>query len=190
MSSSFSSVGKKKVVAHIGIFICNLIVLALASRVNHFQEFFFVADLFPFALSIVCLVTLTIMLGLDFATANSFTGRPQFEIGLFGLLTIFWLAFNSFSTSRWGHVTMSCNAIPSGFDDVKGWCTDLNALKAFVWIEWVMFFLTTIITFRYVVTQKNRGNTHVFKMPLSRYRPREFDSFPRNSEFLQYNPSY
>ncbi|KAK7438064.1 hypothetical protein VKT23_018231 [Stygiomarasmius scandens] len=189
---SFSSVGKKKVAAHIGIWICNLLVLVLSSKVNQFQEFFYVADLFPFALSVICLVVLTIMIGLDFATSTSYTGRPQFELGVFGILTIFWLAFNAFSTLRWRHVTMSCGGIPSAFSDMRGWCKDLQALKAFVWIEWVMFLLTTIITLRYVITQNTRGNTHIFKAPLSRYRPRDFEQEfgGRNSEFLQYNARY
>ncbi|THU90399.1 hypothetical protein K435DRAFT_271220 [Dendrothele bispora CBS 962.96] len=187
----FSPVGKKKVAAHIGLWLCNLLVLAFSAKVNHFQEFFFVADLFPFALSIICLVTLTVMIGLDFASSTSYTGRPQFELGVFGVLSIFWLAFNAFSTSRWRHVTMSCGAIPDAFSDARGWCKDLQALKAFVWIEWVMFLLTTIITLRYVITQNSRGNTHIFKMPLSRYKPRDLDSDygTRNSEFLQYNNS-
>lgn len=47
-----------------------------------------------------------------------------------------------------------------------------------------------VMTARYAVTQHGRGNKHVFKMPLSRYRP-EFQvgekyNFTRDSEFLQF----
>lgn len=37
---AFSSVGKKKVAAHVALYFVNIIVLALAARVNLFQEFF------------------------------------------------------------------------------------------------------------------------------------------------------
>lgn len=75
---TFSSVGKKKVAVHIALYFVNIIVLALAARVNLFQEFFCesfelkflvrfdifsqdAADLFPLGLSITSLVILTVM---------------------------------------------------------------------------------------------------------------------------------
>lgn len=68
------------------------------------------------------------------------------------------IAFNSFSTSRWRHVPMACSAIPDGalqtfpkptsvtyfiyllleFADERVWCRDVQALKAFVWIEFAI----------------------------------------------------
>ena len=32
---------------------------------------------------------------------------------------------------------MACANIPDEYADERGWCRDLQALKAFVWIEWV-----------------------------------------------------
>jgi uncharacterized membrane protein len=187
MGFGFTSVGKKKVAAHVALYFVNIIVLALSARVNEFQEFFYAADLFPLGLSIASLVILTVMLALDFTSKNSYSGRAQFEIGVFAVLSVFWLCFNAFSTSRWRHTPLACSSIPAGFDDVKTWCMDLQALKAFVWIEWLIFFLTAFITLRYAISQNSRGNKHIFRMPLSRYTPDlRGDSFMRNSEFLQY----
>ncbi|KAJ3807922.1 hypothetical protein EV368DRAFT_83090 [Lentinula lateritia] len=184
----FSSVGKKKVGAHVALYWVNIVVLALSARVNLFQEFFFAADLFPLGLSITTMVILSVMLALDFICKNSYTGRPQFEIGVFAVLSIFWLSFNAFSTSRWRHVPMAC---PTGSDDVKAWCQDVQALKAFVWIEWLIFSLTAYITLRYTISQKNRGNNHILRMPLSRYSPHlrndSTTEYIRNSEFLQFS---
>jgi len=187
---AFSVVGKTKVAVHAILFLVNIFVLALSARVNNYQEFFYVADLFPLALSIITLVLLTTMLALDFATTASYTGRPQFEIGAFGVMSIFWLAFNAFSTSRWRHVPMACGSIPSDYSDAQQWCQEVQALKGLVWVEWVIFFLTTLATLRYAMTQYSRGNKHVFKMPLSRYSPSlrsDYNvSYARDSEFLQY----
>ncbi|ETW75432.1 hypothetical protein HETIRDRAFT_243228, partial [Heterobasidion irregulare TC 32-1] len=96
------------------IILVNILVLALSTRVNQFQDFFYVADLFPFALSIVTLVISVFMLLLDIGVKDSITARPPFQIGIMFVLSIFWLAFNAFSTSRWKEVPMNCSTIPAG----------------------------------------------------------------------------
>ncbi|KAJ7596977.1 hypothetical protein C8J56DRAFT_918814 [Mycena floridula] len=168
---SFSDVGKKKIAVHAAILVVNMIVLACAARINIYQEFFFIADLFPFALSLITGFLLTLMLVLDLSLQNSFTGWPQFEIGSFGVLGLLWLCFNAFSTSRWRHVPMNCSIIPSTYPDVQQWCKEVNVLKAFIWIEFLMLFFTALTTLRYATTQHARGNDHIYKMPLSRYSP-------------------
>ncbi|KAF5381639.1 hypothetical protein D9615_005493 [Tricholomella constricta] len=187
---AFSAIGKVKVAAHAALFFVNILVLAFSTRVNHFQEFYFMADLFPFGLSIVTLILLTITIALDFAVENSYTGRAQFEIGHFGLLSIFWLAFNSFSTSRWRMIPFQCNSIPSDFSEERGWCKDVQALKGLVWVEFFMCFVTALMTLRYTFTQYSRGNKHIFQMPLSRYHPEllfgQKLTYGRDSEFLQF----
>lgn len=96
-------------------------------------------------------------LALDFALDNAYTGRAQFEIGIFGALSVNWLAFNAFSTSQWRQVPFHCNSIPSGthsyqnyyykpthpfivkdFPDEITWCKNLQALKSFVWINFLI----------------------------------------------------
>ncbi|KAJ7100602.1 hypothetical protein B0H15DRAFT_816653 [Mycena belliarum] len=168
---AFSSVGRVKVAAHFLLLVVNIVVLALSTRVNLYQEFFFIADRFPFILSIITFVVLGLMTLIDFVSNSSYTGRPQFEIGVLSLLSIFWFAFNVFSSSRWSSVPFNCGVIPSDFTDTIQWCQQLSALRVVVWMEWVMFFLTTVGTLRYSITQSNQGNKHVFQMPLSRYAP-------------------
>lgn len=62
--------------------------------------------------------------------------------------------------------------------------------KAAFWQDHWTGFATVVMTVRYAVTQHSRGNKHVFKMPLSRYRPEfqvgEKSNFNRDSEFLQF----
>jgi len=128
------------------------------------------ADLFPLGLSITTLILLVFLTGLDLSIENSFTARPAFEIGFLSLLSIFWLAFNVFSTSRWSHVPLNCSSIPSEFPDERTWCTDLQALKSFVWIEWAILVLILGFTVKYVVSQHQKGRTNIWKLALSRYR--------------------
>ncbi|KAJ6466952.1 hypothetical protein C8R45DRAFT_1055491 [Mycena sanguinolenta] len=168
---AFSSVGKKKVAAHLFLLFINIIVLALSTRVNQYQEYFFIADRFPFVLSIITFVVLGLMTIVDFVTTNSYTGRAQFEVGVFSVLGIFWLAFNAFSTSRWNSAPLNCSVIPSDYPDTIQWCQELAALRVFVWIEWLIIFFTAMITMRYSVSQNSHGNKHIFQTPLSRYEP-------------------
>jgi len=166
----FSIVGKQQLAAHVGLLLVNCIVLAFSARVNQFQEYFFVADLFPLALSIITSVVLFIMIIVDFGFRNAFTARAPFVIGVLSVFTVFWLAFNAFSTSRWRYVPMDCDTIPETLDE-RTWCKDVQALKAFVWIEWVSFLVTLLFTLRFTHSEYSRGYKHVLKMPLSRYSP-------------------
>jgi len=177
---AFSSVGRKKVAAHLFLLLINIIVLALSTRVNQYQDWFFIADRFPFVLSIITFVLLGLMTIIDFVSNDSFTGRPQFEIGVFTVLGIFWLAFNAFSTSRWNAAPLNCGVIPSDYSDTIQWCQQLSALRVMVWIEWLTFFFTTIFTLNYAVGQSNSGNKHVFQTPLSRYSPNNRVEFTTN----------
>ncbi|KAJ7705328.1 hypothetical protein B0H17DRAFT_1037667 [Mycena rosella] len=187
---AFSLVGRAKVAVHILILLVNIVVLALSTRVNLYQEFFFMADRFPFILSIITFALLGTMTLLDFVTNNSYTGRAQFEIGVFSILSIFWLAFNAFSSSRWGSAPFACGDIPAAYPDVIQWCHELSALRVMIWVEWLMFFFTTIATLRYAITQNNRGNKHIFKMPLSRYAPNTgANPYGQNAEYA-FNQQY
>jgi len=187
----FSQVGRKKTAWHVCLYIVNIVVLALAVQVNSFQEFFFVADLFPFGLSIATLVLLTFLLALDLRFPTSYTGRPQFEIGFFATLTVFWLASNVFSTSRWSQVPMACNTIPAAWPETRVWCKNLQALKAFVWVEWLLVGGITLFTLRYTLAQYLKGHKHIVKMSLSRYSQYSDGSndYPRNSDFIQWGKS-
>ncbi|KAF8154669.1 hypothetical protein B0H34DRAFT_532340 [Crassisporium funariophilum] len=182
-----SSVGRKQLAGHAAFLLVDIIVLALSSRVNDFQDFFY---LFPFALSIISLVLVFISVILDLALDNSYTGRPQVKIGLFGVLSIFWLAFNAFSTARWRQIPFQCDSIPPDFPDERVWCKDLQALKSFVWVNFVLCLCITFVTVRYSFAQYSRGNKHIFQSPLSRYHPElghgEGISGGRGSEFLQF----
>ncbi|KAF7324810.1 hypothetical protein MKEN_00522800 [Mycena kentingensis (nom. inval.)] len=175
---AFSSVGKVKVAAHLFLLVLNLVVFALSVRVNIYQEFFFVADRFPLIIASITFGVVGLMTFIDYTFNSSYTGRPQFEIGVFSVLGIFWLAFNSFSSSRWRNIPLNCGVIPAEYSDVVGYCQELNALRALIWIEWL-------------VDQNNRGNRHIFKMPLSRYEPSlQMDdanfNYGRDSQFLAY----
>ncbi|TFK24093.1 hypothetical protein FA15DRAFT_704855 [Coprinopsis marcescibilis] len=179
----FSVVGKRKVISHVVLFVLNIVVLGLATKVNRFTDFFYVADLFPLAISVITTVLLFVMLTIDAALDRCWTGYAQTEAGVLGVLSIFWLgkwiSFNAFSTSRWGGVPMSCDEIPeckyqvllTSFEEGRTWCKDVHALKAFVWIVFLTCFGITAWTVTYTVTQFRRGNRHILKMPLSRYTP-------------------
>ncbi|KAI0367155.1 hypothetical protein BV20DRAFT_1045709 [Pilatotrama ljubarskyi] len=180
--SEFSSVGKKKLGVHVLLILLDVIALALAARVNIFQEFFFMADLFPLGLAIATLIILFFTLVLDLVVNGTPTARPAFEIGLLYVLSIFWLAFNAFSTSRWRNIPMDCSSIPAEYPDERTWCRDVQALKSFVWIEFVALFFTASFILRYAITEHNRGRKQVWSGPLSRYVPRDL---PPRSEFMR-----
>ncbi|KAJ7439709.1 hypothetical protein B0H11DRAFT_2355109 [Mycena galericulata] len=122
-----------------------------------------IADGFPFVLFILTFALLGIMRSrilVDFVSNSSYTGRPQFEIGVFSVLGIFWLGTSPYPTHGGAH--------------------DRSIL---VWVEWLIFFFTTITTLRYSITQSNHGNKHVFQKPLSRYTPTIHSDHNINSDY-------
>ncbi|EIW55987.1 uncharacterized protein TRAVEDRAFT_152538 [Trametes versicolor FP-101664 SS1] len=171
--SEFSSVGKKKLGVHVLLIVLDVIALALAARVNIFQEFYFMADLFPLGLAIATLIILFFTLVLDLTIKNMPTARPAVDVGLLYVLSIFWLAFNAFSTSRWRNIPMNCSSIPEEYPDERTWCRDVQALKSFVWIEFVALFFTASFILRYAITEHKRGRKQIWNGPLSRYVPRD-----------------
>ncbi|PAV18121.1 hypothetical protein PNOK_0660700 [Pyrrhoderma noxium] len=181
MKQSYTKVGRNRLKAIVLLLFVNIIVLALSARVNQVQGFFFMADLFPLGLSIATLVVISVSLLLDLVLANSITSRPPFDIFIMSTLTILWLASNSFSTSRWRHVPLNCASIPDDFKTQKVWCKDLQALKAFVWIEWVTILLIALFTLRYVVMEHVQGNKHIWRTALSRYSARTEGGMHRRS---------
>jgi len=168
-----SPAGRGYAVAFASILFVDLVVLGLSASVNAFQDFFFMADIFPLAMSVITLVLLVMIIVLDLSFHNSFTSRPPFLIGVFSVLSILWLAFNAFSTSRWDEIPLSCGDIPSEFSDEQGWCRDLQTLKAFIWVEWVLLFVTLLYILRHALVQQARGQRHVWNVALSQYAPQE-----------------
>ncbi|TFY78354.1 hypothetical protein EWM64_g5664 [Hericium alpestre] len=153
-----SSIGKTVFAAYAAIILTNVVVLALSARVNMFQDFFYVADKFPFILSIVTLAVALLLLVFDLGLSSAYTARAQFQIGVLALFSVFWLGFNAFSSSRWKHVPMNCSSIPSDYPDTRAWCHDLQALQAFVWLNWVLLSAAALATMRFSVRQHQKGS--------------------------------
>ncbi|KAH9941245.1 uncharacterized protein BXZ73DRAFT_75201 [Epithele typhae] len=171
--SGFSSAGKLKLGVHLLLIVLDIAALAFAARVNVFQEYYFMADLFPLGLAAATLAILVFTTGLDLLLESVPTARPAVEVGILYVLSIFWLAFNAFSTSRWHNVPLNCSVIPDDYADMRGWCVDVQALKAFVWILFVGLFLTATFTLRYAISEHRQGRTHVWSGSLSRYEARD-----------------
>ncbi|KAI0087260.1 hypothetical protein BDY19DRAFT_957061 [Irpex rosettiformis] len=58
---AFTRFGKRVLSAYLLLLVLDIVVLALAARVNIWQEFFFMADLFPLGLSIATLVVFLVL---------------------------------------------------------------------------------------------------------------------------------
>lgn len=169
-------------VCYTGVLLLAVTVVALAARVNIWQEYFFMADLLPLGLSIstLVLVMLLLLVSITPRAASSFLARPRTHISVLGLLSILWLISNAFSSSRWGGIPFPCSDIPEEYNDVRGWCQDAQALKFFVWILFLSILFTTASIARYVRKQASHGNRHIWGSALSRFDPRASMDFGHN----------
>ncbi|KAF8527209.1 hypothetical protein JB92DRAFT_2867700 [Gautieria morchelliformis] len=192
---ALSPVGHVRFVVYGVLLLVNTIVLALSAHINHFQQFFYRADVFPLALSVVTLVFVLAMVLLDINLNNAVTARPPFELAWLLVFGLIWLGFNAFSTSRWKFITLgTCRSIPSDaqYASYRTWCHEVQALRVLVWVEWVMFLCTFAYLLRWTIAKRNSGRHDVLDTPFSRFS----DEAPSNdlahvretktSEFLQW----
>jgi len=198
---AFSSIGRLRLSVNFCLLFLNLVIVALAVKINRFQDYFFVADVLPLTLSAITLGIVLIVLVFDLGTTNFFTSRAPFQIGLYVAFTCVWLVASAFSTHRWRHLPAACDTIPSELSNEIAWCKDVQALKAFLWIQWILLFTSTIYTTYYVLTQSSKGHKHIWTVSLSRYLATPVVSYPasavlsrsshptqtaRDSDFVQY----
>ncbi|KAF8483413.1 hypothetical protein DFH94DRAFT_689910 [Russula ochroleuca] len=169
----YSSVGMKVVLGYCVIIILNVVIFVLSARVNSFQDYYYIADIFPLALSAFTFGITALAFILDVGLDNSPTARAPFEVTSLFILSMLWLAVSAFSTSRWSHVPLNCSAIPADYSDVRSWCRELQVLKAFVWVNWVVLLLAALAVLRFFVVQHKSGQEGIWYFPLSRFTPRE-----------------
>jgi len=155
------------------LFFLNVVILVLSARVNHFQGDFYIADLLTLVLSVITLGIAVLAFVLDVGLDNSPTARAPFKIASLLILSIFWLAFNVFSTARWRHTPFDCSAIPADFSDSR--CEDIRALRVFVWVNWVVLLLATLGTLCFSMVQHRNGEKHIWTVSLIRFEPRARD---------------
>ncbi|KAF8523348.1 hypothetical protein BU17DRAFT_7255, partial [Hysterangium stoloniferum] len=108
---------------------------------------------------------------LDFNSSNTFTAYPAFELPWLFVTVITWLAINVFSTARWRYIDPSlCRTIPgdSQYAPYRTWCHEIQALRTFVWIEWVVSLLAFAYILRWAIHQHFKGRTDVWTKSISR----------------------
>jgi len=167
------SVGGNVFFGYLVIVSLNVVILALSARVDHFQDEFHVADILPLVLSAITLGITVLAFALDVVLENSPTARAPFKIASLLILSIFWLVFNVFSTARWIHFSFDCSAIPADFSDTR--CKDIQALKVFIWVNWVVLLLATLGTLCFSMVQHRNGEKHIWAVSLTSFEPRERD---------------
>jgi len=171
--NSFSAM-RLKIYAALGL--CTIIVLAISTHVNSFMGFYYVADQFPFVLSIITLVFLSGVFSLEyFYSGDVFTARPIVELPWLGALLLTWTGANAFSTSQWRNVQSSdCAEIPIDDDSeflgpARTWCQEIQVLRATIWFEWTLLLITFTAILTFSLFKSRRGSPHVWTTPFARF---------------------
>jgi len=172
------------------LLVFTIVTLALSGHVNAFQGFFYVADRIPFVLS---LITLLILLVSIYSGKQSKLSRPAIEAAYLGVLTVIWLCANAFSTSRWQFIQISdCNSIPveqnpDFLNQAKTWCYEIQALRAFIWFEWLTLLAYFGGLVYFATRHASRGTKHVWTTSIGQFDPHNNRRATRASSFFQTN---
>ncbi|KIJ27538.1 hypothetical protein M422DRAFT_260987 [Sphaerobolus stellatus SS14] len=192
---SISHIGKTRFKIYGALLLVDIIVLGLSGHINQFQEFYYKADLIPFGLALATAIWLSVMILLDVKSRNAATAKPAFELTWLGIMTLLWLGFNAFSTNRWRSIGWSvCKTIPhdAQYAAYRTWCTEVQAIRAFIWIEWVLLLLAFIHLLRWTLRQQSDGRTDIWSTSFSRFEEGQAQAGPiagtgrAQSEFLQW----
>jgi len=190
----FSSVGMARLAIYSVLLLCNLIVFAVSAHVNSFHGFFYVADQAPFVLSIFTGLIVGAVVVSDILARDSPLSRPVPEVTWLAALSLVWLCFNAFSTSRWRFVQATdCASLPASTDFAKatGWCQSVQALRGFVWLEWVILVCALLFIGRFVASGR-RGSLARRTGPTftATFVSKPMDAFAdrHRSSFLQSEP--
>jgi hypothetical protein len=170
------AVTKSRIRLYGALLVCNLIVFSLSAHVNSFTSFFYVADLFPFAMSIITFVIVGGTLLGDLKGSNPVLSRPMIELPWLAILAVLWLCLNSFSSSRWRYVQAGdCGDIPSDSEltAVTVWCKEVQALRSFVWVEWLIVVASLLWLWLQTSREASRGNRQVWSTSFARPAKRD-----------------
>lgn len=158
--------------------VVTLVIFVLSTHINLFMGFFYIADRFPFVISLITGSTLFLTAVLDAMKAgDAITSRPLTEVGILGVFFILWTAANGFSTPRWDAIQPgTCFAItveknPAFESATRVWCREMLALRGLVWVEWVLIGGALAALLVYCIKQTKHGSGHVWSTPLAIYDP-------------------
>jgi len=171
------------------LLVFTIVTLGLSAHVNAFQGFFYVADRLPFVMS---LITLLILLVSVYSGKKSKISRPGIEAAYLGVLTVIWLCANAFSTSRWQFIQVSdCSSIPveqnpDFLNQAKTWCYEIQALRAFIWLEWVTLLAYFGGLVYFAMGHASRGAKHVWTTSIGQFDALD-NRATRASSFFQTN---
>ncbi|KAJ7283385.1 hypothetical protein C8J57DRAFT_733986 [Mycena rebaudengoi] len=136
------------------------IVLGLAAGLTATTEKF-LSGYFEFAAlaiatAIITLVTVSVMVGLEFMRLGGFTSMVAVEIGWLSILWVLWLATGA-ESARAGMFTfiVGCDY---GNDVVNGACRETSAIQAFSFLTWIILLGYTITLLIFSLIAQSRKN--------------------------------
>ncbi|VDB95621.1 unnamed protein product [Peniophora sp. CBMAI 1063] len=163
---------RKVYAAHGVVASLNVIVFGLSVRVNVPLNFSYFTGLLVLCLSALTAVLTLLFLTLDVVSQTALSSTPAFQLVYLGLMSIFWLGCNAFTTGVWVKNLLQCTTVALDLPDAPAWCQSLHALEVFVWINWLMLASLTIFLAVFVAKQHRNGQQHVWTTPLSRFTVR------------------
>ncbi|TFK43037.1 hypothetical protein BDQ12DRAFT_162569 [Crucibulum laeve] len=142
--------------------ILSLIVLALCAHLLSFTNKFlgagtyFTFSALGLATALLSLLTLPVMIFIDFKRNGAFTSLIAVELGWLGFLWVMWLATAGTTASSNAPGTSCSNFIIS---EVKTACSELQAVEAFAFLSWIalFFYFISLLVFSAVASSKGNG---------------------------------
>ncbi|KAF9076605.1 hypothetical protein BDP27DRAFT_1414458 [Rhodocollybia butyracea] len=145
----------------IATLVFSIIVLGLCAHVTavtvEFLHGFFNFAAMAIAVSGLTIITLPVMIGIDFVRRGAFTSMVLVELGWLCFLWILWLAAAALTAQEQQFLFAGSTSCDFFNDELNAACNEFAAIEAFSFLAWISLLGYTIALLSYAIIGATRG---------------------------------
>ncbi|KAK0242260.1 hypothetical protein EDD85DRAFT_810606 [Armillaria nabsnona] len=154
-----------RLTAFVATLVFSIIVLGVSAHITYLTTTYYGVYYTFAAMSIatasLTLLTLPVMIAIDFTRKGAFTSMVVVELSWLGVLWVLWLASAALTADTNANTFVSgCGYI--SIDVIDQACKEFNAVQAFGFLNWLILLGYTITLIVFAIVAANRGNSGVW----------------------------
>jgi len=151
-----------RLVTFIATLVCAIIVLGLAAHLTSLTEEarggYFVFAAMAIAVAVLTIITLPVMIGVDFARRGAFTSMVLVELIWIFILWILWISAAALASQEDEFVFGDGNSCDFADSNTATGCHEFAAIEAFSFLAWILLMGYNITLLVYAIIGHTRGS--------------------------------
>jgi len=146
----------------IATLVCAVIVLGLSAHLTALTEEFlggyYVFAAMAIAVAVLTIITLPVMIGVDFARRGAFTSMVLVELIWIFILWVLWISAAALASQEDEFVFGDGNSCDFADSNIATGCHEFAAIEAFSFLAWILLMGYNITLLVYAIIGHTRGN--------------------------------